>query len=268
MRLWRRVALAFVVLVYAAGIAAEWVAPASYATQFRESASSPPCRAFPLGTDELGRDLLSRLLYGTRVSLTLAPAAALVSTLVAALVGGFAGYLGGFVETIAMRITDLFLSLPWLFLLLMVRALLPLNVAPQKSVLITFLLLGFLGWAGPARVIAAEVKSMATADFVLQARAAGCRKIRLLVFQLLPNLKTILTVQFWVAIPVFIVSEANLGFLGLGVGEPLPSWGSLLRGLENYENVMAHPWLVAPLVLLIAVMSCFQIIFPTKDIST
>ncbi len=261
----RRVAKLILLGAFVTSLFAELLAPAPYSTQFRDSLNARPCWKFPLGTDELGRDRLSRLLYGTRVSLLLAPAAALVATLLAGLVGGVAGCVGGRWERAFVVATDLFLSLPWLFLLLAVRAILPLNVSPVASVTITFALLGLLGWAAPARVVRAGARSLSTSDFVLQARACGSPTLRLLILQVLPNLKPVLLAQFWVSIPVFILSEANLGLLGLGVAEPLPSWGNLLRGLENYAAVLARPWTLAPLVLLIVVVSCFQLIFSDED---
>lgn len=268
MKTLRRFAVAVLVVVYSAALLAEWLAPAPYAMQFRESPNAPPCGQFPLGTDELGRDRLSRLLHGSRVSLLLAPGAALLSTLLAALVGGVAGYAGGWSERLLMSATDLVLSLPWLFLLLTVRAILPLSVTPAASVIITFALLGMLGWAGSARVVRIGVRSIRTSDFLLQARACGCRGARLLAVQVLPALKPVLAAQFWIAVPVFILSEANLGLLGLGVAEPLPSWGGLLRELENYSAVVAHPWMLASPALLLVVVSSFHIILSGEDFSS
>ncbi len=237
----------------------------SYSEQHRDSISAAPSARFPLGTDELGRDRMARLLYGTRVSLLLAPAAALLSTLLAALIGGFAGYAGGRWERIVTAAIDVFLSLPWLFLLLAVRALLPLNTSPVASVTITFLLLGCLGWASPARIIRAGTRTLANSEFLLQARALGMPPSRLIWLHLLPNLRPMLAAQFWLAIPVFILSEANLGLLGLGIAEPLPSWGALLKELENYSAVLQNPWMLAPAVLLVAVVSCLQLLLRTED---
>ena len=132
------------------------------------------------------------MLYGTRISLLLAPAAALLSTLIAAFVGGTAGYLGGRWERLVTSGIDLFLSLPWLFLLLAVRALLPLNTSPVTSVIITFLLLGCLGWGTPARIIRAGTRSLVNSDYLLQARASGVSPARLFWRHLLPNLRPIL----------------------------------------------------------------------------
>src|SRR3984885_9575188 len=263
----RKQTVAVVVLGIAvvASLGAAYIAPSSYAEQFRDAISAPPSARFWLGTDELGRDRFARLLYGTRVSLLLAPAAALLSTLIAALIGGAAGYLGGRWERLLTAGVNLFLSLPWLFLLLAVRALLPLNTSPVTSVMITFLLLGCLGWAAPARLIRAGTRTLRNSDYLVQASASGLSRWRLFWRHLLPNLRPILLAQFWISVPLFILSEANLGLLGLGVAEPLPSWGAMLRELENYSAVLRNPWMLAPAVLLVVVVSCLQLLLRTEE---
>ena len=265
MSFWRRLACAVLLFVLALSLAANWLAPAGYAKQDREAAGAPPSHAHWLGTDEIGRDRFARVLYGTRISLFLAPAAALISTLLAALLGGLAAYLGGIWARAAMTVTDLFLSLPWLFLLITVRALLPLNVSPAFSVLVTFLILGLLGWTAAARVLCAPGGSLRNADFVRQARASGIRGTRLFWIHVLPNMKPVLYAQFWISIPAFILSEANLGILGLGVAEPLPSWGSLLKELEGLVSVGEEPWKFVPLVLLVVVVTSFQLVLSKQD---
>src|SRR5262249_45191603 len=135
------------------------------------------------------------------------------------------------------------------------------------SVIITFALLGLLGWAGPARVVRAATRSLRDSGFVLQARACGCGGMRLFLVYVFPNLKSILLAQFWVSIPVFFLAEANLGLLGLGVTEPLPSWGNLLRGLENFSAVEANPWMLAPVFLLAVVLGSLHLILPAEDSS-
>ena len=239
--------------------------PASYAHQFRALPDAAPSHAHLLGTDELGRDRFSRLLYGTRISLLLAPAAALLSITLGAMVGGSAGVIGGWFERALMAGTDLVLSLPWLFLLITVRALLPLNVSPMVSVMVTFALLGSLGWAPAARVICADARTLRNADFILLARASGARGFQLLFRHMLPNLKPILLAQFWLSIPLFILTEANLGILGLGVAEPLPSWGGLLRELEGFAAFGLHPWQFAPVALLILTVTCFQLVLEKQE---
>jgi len=259
-------AVLFLVLISGTAFLAGFVAPASYARQFRDIPDAPASRQHPLGTDDLGRDRLSRVLVGTRISLLLAPAAALLSTVLAALVGGAAGFAGGWLRTVVMSATDLFLSLPWLFLLLTVRAFLPLNTSPLMSVVITFAILGCLGWAGAARIVCADARELCDSEFILSARASGSHGIRLLRRHILPNLAPILFAQFWISIPVFILTEANLGILGLGVAEPLPSWGNLIRELEGYSITAAPPWLFVPLILLVLTVSCFQLAFQKEEL--
>ncbi len=262
----RAAAICFLLAVGTACLFSDFVAPASYEHQFRDLPDAPPTSQHWLGTDDLGRDRFSRLLYGTRVSLLLAPAAALLASLLAAVIGGAAGFFGGWIESCVMAATDLFLSLPWLFLLIAVRAFLPLNVSPQASVAITFALLGCLGWAGAARVVCADARALCNSDMVLLARACGSSGLRLLVRHILPNLKPVLYAQFWISIPVFILAEANLGMLGLGVAEPLPSWGSLLRELESFAAFSAHPWQFAPLLLLILTVSSFHLALQKQEL--
>lgn len=259
MRRVKYIAALVLALTFAAALGAQFIAPAHYAMQFREAPNAAPSQRFLLGTDELGRDRFSRLLYGARVSLLLAPAAAGLSTLLAALIGTLAGYLGGAWEKLTMAAVDLFLAIPWLFLLITVRAVLPLNVAPAVSVLVTFGLLAMLGWAAAARVVCAGARSLRNSGFLLNARAQGVAPWRLLFVQLAPNLKPALWAQFLTAIPVYVLAEANLSMLGLGVAEPLPSLGGLMRELENFSGFAAQPWRLMPLVVLIITVGVFQL---------
>jgi peptide/nickel transport system permease protein len=249
-----------------AALGANLLAPAGYEHQFRESPDASPSRQHPLGTDDLGRDRLARVLYGMRISLLLAPLAAAVATALAALVGGLAGYCGGWVERCLMLLVDLFLCVPWLFLLITVRAVLPLNISPETSVMVTFALLGCLGWAASARVICAGTRDMLKSDFVCMARASGFFGLKLVRLNLLPNLRGTLLAQFWISIPVFIIAEANLGVLGLGVSEPLPSLGSLLHELERVVTLRPEPWQFVPLIVLIAVVSSFQVLLSKREV--
>jgi peptide/nickel transport system permease protein len=233
-----------------------------YDRQFRDLPNAPMSKQFPLGTDELGRDRLSRLLYGTRISLLAAPAAALLSTVLAALAGGLAGFLGSWLDRAATIVLDLMLSLPWLFLIIIVRAMLPLNIHAAGSLLVTFGLIGMLGWPSAARVVRAGCKKLRGSDLVLQARACGIPASRVLLKHVLPNVRPILLAQFWASIPMYILAEANLGLLGLGVADPLPSWGNLLRPLESGFAPSPGAW--APLVLMVIVVVCLCLTRPSE----
>lgn len=251
--------------IFAVGLFAGTVSPYPYAKQFRERPNAGPSSTHFLGTDSLGRDLFTRLIYGTRVSLLLAPAAALLATLLSGILGGFAGFVGGWSEKLILAATDLSMALPLLFVLLALRALLPLDISPLLSVIATFTLLGLLGWPSSLRVVWTATRNLRNADFLLLARAMGCRRWKIVVRHLFPNLRPVLFAQFWISIPVFVLTEATLSMLGLGVIEPLPSWGNLLRGLEDISAVTTNPWRLAPLALLILVVICFQLILPAKE---
>src|SRR5713101_1543247 len=254
-------------VIFALMVLATIVVPAPYARQFRDMPNAGPSTAHPLGTDALGRDSLSRLLYGTRVSLLLAPAAALLSTLIAALLGSVAGLLGGWFERIVLAATVLSLALPWLFLLLVVRAMLPLDVPPLVSVVIAFLMMGLLGWQASVRVICVAARGVRDSDFLLLARSSGCGPARLLLRHVAPNFGPLFYAQFWISIPLFILTEANLSILGLGVMEPMPSWGNLLRGFEDFSALAANPWRLVPLILLVIVVMCFQLVLPSQEVT-
>jgi peptide/nickel transport system permease protein len=260
MRIIRVVAISILVLVSIASLGADAFAPYDYALQFREHANEPPSRRFPLGTDEVGRDRFSRLLQASRVSLLCAPVAALIATAIAVAVGLLAGYFSGWVDGVASALTDLFLSLPWLFVLLTLRARLPLDLSPWASIAATFLLLAAVGWASGARVIRAAVAHLRSTQAIIHARAYGCGRGRLLWVHLLPNLKPVVSAQFWILVPVFLLTEANLGVLGLGVTEPMPSWGNMLIELQNYQRIPEAPWILAPALLLILVVASLHFV--------
>ena len=257
----RTVAAVVVLLIVVAALAADVVAPAGYEQQFRELPDARPTVGHPLGTDELGRDRFARLLYGLRNSLLLAPATAFLALLIACVLGLSAGYLGGKVDATVLACTDLMGSVPLLFLLIGLRALLPLDIDSWASVSLTFLLLGACGWASGLRVVRAAVISIRTSDYLRQAEAMGVRPARLLRFHAAAAIRPVLVAHFWLLVPQFLMAEANLGFLGLGITEPMPSMGNLLADLQNYAAVLEQPWRLVPALVLVSILGCVQICF-------
>jgi len=264
-KLFRVSCAAFLCAIFLAGIFAGVVTQYSYAKQFRELPNAAPSSSHLFGTDALGRDLFARVLYGTRISLLLAPAAAVLSTIIAGVLGAFAGFMGGWLEKVVLAMADLCMALPLLFVLLALRALLPLDVDPVLSVVATFVFLGLLGWPASLRVVWAASRNLRDSEFLLLAKASGCRPSRIILRQVIPNLRPVLLAQFWISIPLYVLTEATLSMLGLGVMEPLPSWGNLLRGLEDFSIVSANPWRALPLLLLILVVISFQLILPAQE---
>jgi ABC-type dipeptide/oligopeptide/nickel transport system permease subunit len=233
---------------------APWIAPYGFAEQFRDAGG----RWFVIGVDDLGRDRLSRLLYGTRVSLGLAPAAALVSIAIGLVFSFLALRRNRLAQEAFSGITTIFLSLPWIFLFIIMRAELPLNTSPMVSLVLTFGLMGVAGWAWAGRVFTASLRSLSNAEWMVQARASGMRPLRIARVHLWPHIRGIAWAQFRVLVPAYILAEASLGLLGLGVPEPLPSWGNLLRDLQHPQAVHDNPWVLAPLGLLMLVMICLE----------
>lgn len=259
MRMIRMVAIFFLLTIGLVSLAADGLAPHGYEEQFRDHADERPTHAFPLGTDELGRDRLSRLLHACRASFSLALGTALLAMSLATLAGLVSGIVGGWPDSALSSVMDLMLSLPWLFVLLTLRALLPLNTSPAASMAATAAIIGLVGWAPAARVVRASVIGFRNSAPMVHARACGIRSHRLMTAHLLPNLKPVLRAQFWIFVPVFLLAEANLGFLGLGVLEPMPSLGGMLAELQNYDRIPEAPWMLVPAVVLLGVITSLHL---------
>ncbi len=251
MQKWAAVLLT--ILLFTCLLAPDFVSTGRYDEQHRNSISAAPSMRFPLGTDELGRDRLVRILHAARVSFSLAPAAAAVCVSIALVLGTCAGMLGGVCDRLFDIGTGMVLSLPWLFLLICVRAALPLDASPAALTAITYISLASIAWAAPARIVRNAVHRLRSEDFMLQAECLGCGGARSWWVHIAPNLKPIAVAQFWTSVPVFILGEANLGLLGLGVAEPIPSLGGLMREAEGYGRLREQPWLIAPILLVVMV---------------
>ena len=216
-----------------------------------------PGRVFLMGTDGYGRDQFSRLLYGGQISLAAGWIAAAFSILFGAIIGGLAGFYGGWLDDILMRGGELFLALPWLYLLFAVRAALPLQVAQWQVFLLLVVVIGLIGWARPARLIRGIVLSAKERNFVTAARAFGASDAYLLRRHVLPQAYGVMLTQMTLLVPQYILAEVTLTFLGLGVGEPMPSWGSLLASLQQYYVLASYWWMFLPALLLIPVFLAY-----------
>jgi peptide/nickel transport system permease protein len=192
------------------------------------------------------------------VSLAAGLLATLLSCALALLLGGFSGYHGGWIDRILMQVSDLFLALPWLYLLFAVRALLPLDLRPAPAFAILVLLLGIVGWARPGRLVRGVVLSAKEREFVTAARAYGATDGYILRKHVLPQALGVLFTQAAILIPVFILAEVTLSFVGLGVSEPVPSWGTMLASLQEYHVLSSAWWMFAPGVALVAVTWLYQ----------
>jgi ABC-type dipeptide/oligopeptide/nickel transport system permease subunit len=227
--------------------------PFRYDQQDRDNINIGATHQHWTGTDDLGRDRTVRLAGALLLGLLGAAAASAIASGLAVGAGLGAAFAPNWLGRTILYLSDVALTLPWLFLLMMVRASLPLNLAPIHSATLTFLLLGLLGWPAFVRANHARARTLRGAEWLVHGRASGLRPLQL-GRQLLPHLAPLLLTQFLIYIPVCIVAEANLGAMGLGIGEPLPSWGSMLLALQHAALTANTHWMYLPIVLLVGVL--------------
>jgi peptide/nickel transport system permease protein len=213
-----------------------------------------------LGTDAFGRDQLSRLLYGAQISLLAGPLGAAISIAGGLLLGGAAGFFGGWIDALVMRAAELFLAVPWFYLLFAVRMVMPLRVEPAEAFLMILTVIAVVGWARPARLIRGVVLSIRTRDYVVAARSLGASDLHLLWNHVLPQALGIALTQVALLAPQYILAEATLSFFGLGVGEPVPSWGNMLAVLQRYDVLSSYWWMFIPAVALVAVFLLYSVL--------
>ncbi len=210
-----------------------------------------PARILFLGADSFGRDEFSRLLYGGQISLATGLLATLITLSTATIVGTVAGYFGKWIDESLMAIGELFLCLPWFYFLVGARAFLPLHVSAAGTFLLLIAVIGIIGWARPARLVRGIVLSARNRNYVLAARGFGASNLYLLRRHILPETFAILLTQAALLIPQYVAAEATLSFFGLGVSEPMPSWGNMLSALQQYNVLVSYSWLLAPAAALV-----------------
>lgn len=208
-------------------------------------------RIYLLGTDAYGRDQLSRILYGGQVSLLAGLLGAGITLFLGFIVGSVAGYYGGWRDELLMRFAEFFLCLPWLYLLLGLRAFLPLDVNPLTAFQLIVIVIAMVGWARPARLVRGIVLTAKERDFVRAARGFGASDAYLFRQHVFPETFSVLLTQAAVLIPQYVLAEMTLSFLGLGVPEPTASWGNLLANLQQYSVLVSCWWMYLPALAIV-----------------
>jgi len=231
-----------------------------YAAQDRIHIAEGSSSQHWVGTDDLGRDRGVRVAAALIIGLAGAIAASAVTTIISATVGVTAAFTSRGVANVLMYASDLFLTLPWLFLLMMVRSALPLTLAPVHSAAVTFLLLAVLGWPAYTGVSYARASAVRYAEWLIYARATGLRTRQLARRHVLPHLLPLLLSQFLIYVPACLIAEANLGTMGLGISEPLPSWGSMLLSLSSTATLAGSHWVYLPIILLVTILFLLEML--------
>jgi len=219
-----------------------------------------PPSLFLLGTDAYGRDQFSRFLYGGQISLFAGLLGAGLSVGVGLVLGGLAGFFGGWIDATIMRAAELFLAVPWFYLLFAVRMALPLQLEPSLAFLMILGVIGLIGWARPARLIRGVVLSAKVRDYVVAARGLGATDVYLLRRHVLPQVLGMALTQAALLTPQYILAEVTLSFFGLGVGEPVPSWGNMLAVLLRYDVLSSYWWMFVPGLALVPVFLLYYVL--------
>lgn len=200
-----------------------------------------------LGTDKLGRDILTRLMYGGRISILVGIVSVAIEILIGTLIGAIAGYYGGKVDTALMALADIWMSLPFLPVIIILGSILSeLQVPAKVRVIYLIFIMGVLSWGSIARLVRGEILSLREQEFMQATEALGLRDTRKIIRHLIPNVIPILIVNATLGIGSFIITESALSYLGVGVTEPIPSWGNMINAANSQANIEKRPWLWVP----------------------
>ncbi|WP_066386302.1 oligopeptide ABC transporter permease [Neobacillus mesonae] len=241
----------FLIIVIGAAIFAPLLAPFDPSHQSLLDKLAKPGKKYLLGADTLGRDTLSRLLYGARVSLMVGFLSVAGSIFIGTLVGSIAGYYGGFIDAILMRFVDVVISFPSLFLLITLVTIF------QPSLTTLIMVFALFGWTGTARLVRGEFLTLRTREFVLAAKTMGIRSSRIIFSHILPNAMGPIIVSATLGVGGVILGESALSYLGLGVQPPTPSWGNMLQDAQNFNILITSWWypLFPGLLILLTVLA-------------
>ena len=240
----------FLAIVVVCALLAPWIAPYD-PVQIQDAFGAAPSAKYLLGTDQSGRDVLSRLIYASRVSLLVGVASTGIAMVIGVVLGLVSGYFGGWMDMLLMRITDMVMAFPYIMLILVVASL----VGPGMWNII--FILGFLNWPGVARLVRGNVLAIKESNYIKAAKVSGLSTPRILFGQILPNTVAPILVNATSGIALAILDEAALSFLSMGVQPPAASWGNMLNGAQSLTILTSQPWLWLPpgLAIVLTVLS-------------
>lgn len=217
-------------------------------------------KVFLMGADYKGRDIFSRILYGGRISLSIGVIASLLSLFIGVIFGSISGYYSGKVDIVLMRLCELLMMIPGFYLMLTLRAIFPLQLSSSQIYFLIVIILSLIGWTSTARVIRGMAISLRQRDFVYAAKAQGLSDLKIIFCHIIPHTFSYALVAIVLSIPAYILGEAVLSLVGLGIQEPIPSWGNLLSESMGIVVIRLYPWILIPGLWIIITVICFNII--------
>ncbi|HBG61532.1 MAG: ABC transporter permease [Omnitrophica WOR_2 bacterium RIFOXYB2_FULL_38_16] len=222
-----------------------------------------PGRLYIMGADVRGRDIFSRLIYGARISLSIGLIGVSISFTLGLLIGGVAGYYGGKIDNIIMRLCEMFMMVPGFYLMLALRSAVPDSFNSFQVYLAIVVILSFIGWASLARIIRGMSITLREREYVLAAKAAGVSDLKIIIRHILPHTVSYSIVAIMLSIPGYILGEAALSLIGLGIQDPIASWGNMLSDAMAIAHIQMHPWILMPGFMIFLTVICFNVVGDT-----
>ena len=217
-------------------------------------------KLYLLGTDINGRDVFSRLLFGGRISMTIGFLSLFIVFPIGLLYGGISGYFGGIIDTLMMRFAEAIMAIPSFYLLIILAAILPSGMTSAQRFCLIIVILALIGWAGFARVIRGMVLSIKKEEYVQAAKTMGASNLRIILRHILPQTTSYVIIAMTLSVPAYILAESGLSFLGLGIQQPDPSWGNMLKEAQEFTNILYRPWLLTPGLLIFTAVLAFNLL--------
>lgn len=221
---------------------------------------NPPVRVYVWGADSRGRDIFSRIIYGSQISLTIGIVGVFISLVIGLFIGGISGYFGGKVDTLLMRTAEVLMAVPAFYLMLSLRSVFSYSMSSLQIYFVIVCIMSFIGWPGLARVIRGMAISLREREFVLAAKALGVRDVIIILRHIIPHTFSYVIVSVTLAIPGYILGESALSLLGLGIQDPYASWGNMLSDAMAVSQIQLHPWILIPGVFIFIAIMAFNLL--------
>lgn len=256
-----KICFCFLFFLCLLAIFADWILPFKANQQALNEIYLAPSSSHLLGTDKLGRDILSRIIHAERISFGIGFIGILFSLPLATVYGAISGYFGSWIDSLMMRLAEAMMSIPNLYLLIILSSLLPANISNYHKFILITIIIALISWAGLARIIRGQILTLKNESFIEASKMLGEKNSKIIYKHLIPQISSFLLMAISTTIPSYIISESTLSFLGLGINEPDPSLGNILAQGKELSNIISHPWILwSPAITIFLTVFCFNTI--------